>query len=102
MSQETNNTKNIFSLQDFKLKKLSLKNDTSIKKYLEVLSMEELITESQSLIKTINKGMVDKEVILLSKQLLKEFTNRLNAENDGFTSILKQWGKKFASLPTKK
>jgi hypothetical protein len=76
--------KNVLNLNNF----TELKEEKSLMKYLKALNFHDLMIEAEQALKELNNGSLNKEVSLRSKTIVKEFSNRLKADSDGFSTSL--------------
>ena len=76
--------KNVLNLNNF----TELKEEKSLMKYLRVLNFHDLMIEAEQALKELNDGSLNKEISLRSKTIMKEFSNRLKADSDGFSTSL--------------
>jgi len=79
-----NNERNILKISDWK----EFQEEKSLLKYLRVLNFHDLMTEAEQALKELNSNPINKEITLRSKSILKEFSNRLKADRDGFAGTL--------------
>ncbi len=75
---------NVLKLSDWK----EFQEEKSLMKYLRVLNFHDLMTEAEQALKELNSNPINKEITLKSKSILKEFSNRLKADRDGFAGTL--------------
>ena len=87
---------NVISLSDFKEK------ETSLKKYLNILTFNELIIESTQTLKTIKNGASDSNLISKAICLLEEFNKRIECSSakygDSLNHIREKVQKKIQDL----
>lgn len=76
--------KNVLNINNF----ADLKEEKSLMKYLKALSFHDLMIEAEQALKELNNGSLNKEISLKSKTIIKEFSNRLKADSDGFSTSL--------------
>jgi hypothetical protein len=76
---------NVVSLESWKSNQ---QEDKSLKEYLNVLSFHALVGEAEDTMRELNDNSFSPELARKSKQILKEFNNRLGADDDGFAEPL--------------
>lgn len=81
---ESNTGNNVISLEQWK----GSQEDKSLKEYLNVLSFHALVGEAEDTMRELKDNSLSPELAQKSKQILKEFNNRLGADSDGFAGAL--------------
>jgi hypothetical protein len=88
--QRCDNNDNVVPLSSWKSKMALKANEKSLSDYLNVLSFNDLLTETEDLINELNNKPLNQDITLKSKQLLREVNNRLRKDSDGFADTLKE------------
>lgn len=89
---------NVLKVENFN----ELREEKSLLKYLAALNFHDLMIEAESALMELNKGIICKDQIVKVKTILKEFSNRLKSDADGFsanlTLINNSFEEKFSKL----
>ncbi|MBT3586803.1 MAG: hypothetical protein HN509_17965 [Halobacteriovoraceae bacterium] len=95
MNKLINHQRNVIPFDQFKVQRMKTKEEKGLRDYLGLLSFNQLINETSSVINELNNTPLNAELTLHSKLVLKEFAKRLGTESTTFSTTLKKLGNRL-------